>query len=450
MDDQSLRQLITQQFEISLVYLQRPAVQRQLLILIALVPLSLLLAGLLRRWLVPLLQQSPRWQRWSEGLAKLVLPGSILLLGYGAALILNQLALPEELITDALNVVWIWAVYRVVLALLLSRYDPETVRPFQRRILLPAFVFFIAWRLAVSFTEIQSLTAVTVFRAFGSEFALGAIVEALVVFYIFVVLAWVIRSSLGRVMRQNTDADPGVINSVTTISGYLLILIGLAFSFSALGLSLSSLALIGGGLSVGIGLGLQDIVANFISGIVLLFEQSLRPGDVIELNGQLGTVEKLNIRSTVIRTNDNVEVVVPNQFFLTTEVRTFTKSDRVARLLLPVGASYDSDPKQVSQLLLQACENHPAVLQNPAPHVFFRAFGESSLDFELAVWTDQPQRTSFIKGELYFAVWDSLKAAGIEIPFPQRDLHLRTGWDKVASTPRAEAQEPEVGSAGDF
>lgn len=449
MDDQSLREIIAQQLEISLVYLQRPAVQRQILILVGLAPFSLLLAGLLRRWLVPRLQHSPRWRRWSVGLAKLILPGSILLLGYGAALILQQLDLPQELITDALGVVWIWAIYRVALALMLARYGPETVQPFQRRILFPALIFFIAWRLLVSFTDFRNLADLTVLRAFGSEFTLGAIVQALVLLYVFVVLAWVIRSSLGRVMRHNTDADPGVINSVTTITGYILILIGLALSISALGLNLASLALIGGGLSVGIGLGLQDIVANFISGIVLLFEQSLRPGDVIELNGQLGTVEKLNIRSTVIRTNDNVEVVVPNQFFLNTEVRTFTKTDRMARLLLPVGASYESDPKQVSQLLLQACQNHPAVLKNPAPHVFFRAFGESSLNFELAIWTDQPQRASFIKGELYFAIWDALKAAGIEIPFPQRDLHLRTGWDKVASAARAEAQEADASPADD-
>lgn len=129
--------------------------------------------------------------------------------------------------------------------------------------------------------------------------------------------------------------------------------------FGTLGVNLTSLALIGTGLSVGIGFGLQQIIANFISGIVLLFEQSLRPGDVVEVNNQVGTVEKLNIRSTIIRTNDNVEIIVPNETFLTSQLTTYTKSDPLVRVSVPVGVGYDSNPKQVQQILMDTAVSHP-------------------------------------------------------------------------------------------
>ena len=183
--------------------------------------------------------------------------------------------------------------------------------------------------------------------------------------------------------------------------------------------------------SIGIGIGLQRIVANFISGIVLLFEQSLRPGDVIDINGEIGTVGRLNIRSTVVRTLNNVEVIVPNENFVIKQVTTYTKSNQNVRLLLPVGVSYDADPREVKRVVIEAATKHGLVLDDPEPMLLFRGYGNSSLDFDLAVWIDQPQRAMFVRSDLYYMVFDALGRHDIEIPFPQRDLNLKRGWEQL-------------------
>lgn len=198
---------------------------------------------------------------------------------------------------------------------------------------------------------------------------------------------------------------------------------------NTLGLDLSTFALIGGGLSVGIGFGLQQIVANFISGILLLFEQSLRPGDVIEINDQLGTVEKLSVRATVVRTNDNIEMIIPNEQFLTNSVTTYTKTSRLVRISVQLGVGYDSDPHLVRRVLLETAVLHELVEQNPAPAVFLTAFGDSSLNFRLAVWTRQPRQIPRIRSDLFFLIWDAFQQHNITIPFPQRDLNLGSGWE---------------------
>ncbi len=219
--------------------------------------------------------------------------------------------------------------------------------------------------------------------------------------------------------------------SAVTITRYAVIIIGILLSLRILGVDLSTLAIIGGGLSVGVGFGLREIIANFVSGLVLLFEQAMLPGDVVEINGELGTVQAINMRSTTVRTINNVELVVPNETFLTNEVTTFTKTDNQVRVLMPFGVSYDSDPHQVRQVVSQAAAEHPLVLDDIAPDLLFRGFGDSSLDFDLAFWIDQPEKVMRVRSDLYYMVWDTLKANDIEIPFPQRDLNLRRGWGEV-------------------
>ncbi|MDX1613387.1 MAG: mechanosensitive ion channel [Candidatus Promineifilaceae bacterium] len=424
MNEQSAVELLVDQFWTLLVFLQRPTVQRQLLLV------GLLLAAgiLLGRWLARRLSRRarrPAAQRLVQGLA---LPVVLLLLGYGSVLVLRAVDHPDTLVLEFLTLLWIWVAYRVLLALLSLRLEEAVIRQLRWRVLLPLVAWFIFARLAGRAINLSVLASIDLFSAFGAGVTLGGLFLALVVLYIFLALSWALRVGIRRTFSDRTRADPGVINSVTTIVGYAAVASGLLAAVSALGLSLSSLAIIGGGLSVGIGIGLQQIVANFISGIVLLFEQSLRPGDVIEMEGEVGIVEEVNIRSTVVRTNDHVELIVPNEAFVISQVRTFTKSSPETRIRLPVPVSYRSDPHQVRQVLVEAVVDHPSVLASPPPHVFFRAFGDYSLDFEVAVWIDQPLRRPWIRGDLYFRIWDALKEAGIEVPYPQRDLHLRSGW----------------------
>jgi small-conductance mechanosensitive channel len=181
---------------------------------------------------------------------------------------------------------------------------------------------------------------------------------------------------------------------------------------------------------------LQELVANFISGILLLFERTVRPGDMIEVSGATGIVDKLRMRSTVIRTPDNTEIFVPNKNLLTSTFTAYTQTDRVVRRLLTVGVSYNSDPTEVRTILQDVAHRHGLVLKKPEPLVFFMGFGGSSLNFQLAVWVDDPMTGLRVSSDLYFMIWNEFEKYGIEIPFPQQDLHLRSGpWDNATALP---------------
>jgi small-conductance mechanosensitive channel len=202
-----------------------------------------------------------------------------------------------------------------------------------------------------------------------------------------------------------------------------------------LGLDATTLGLVAGGLSVGIGIGMQEIVGNFISGLTLLFEQSLRPGDLIELNGQVTEVERVSLRTTTVTTFDNIKIVVPNSTFTVEPLTTLTKNINIIRMVLPLRVAYDADPEQVRQIVEQAAARHPQVLDQPAPLLFFRDIGnDSSLELDLFAWTDQPKIRGLIRSELYYLLFAELARHSIEIPVPRRNLDLRQGWENCPGT----------------
>lgn len=433
-------QLILEQFEIILILLERPVVQQQL----ALLGLVLLLAWLVAAGLRQLVRQGvPSWhrrlgeqrsQRLQRGLtavAQLYYPAAALLLLQVTIWIMQGLKRPFGLLDGATGLVLVLLLYRLLGAALYASFAEPRARTYDRRILTPLYFWLLLSILVSGFVELTVLAQIELFTLFETTVTLGRLVLTAVVIYLVLVLAWLLQDLLRKVVIPYTNADVGVTNSVLTLSRYTFILIGILVVISTLGVDLSTLALIGGGLSIGIGIGLQQIVSNFMSGIVLLFEQSLRPGDVIELNGEIGVVEKLNIRSTIIRTNDNVEVVVPNEQFFTTQVTTFTRSDNLTRINLTLGVSYSSDPKEVRELLMETAVKHGLVRKDPPPTVYFNGFGESSLEFRLAVWIDQPKRAPRVRSDLFFMIWETFERHDINIPFPQRDLHLRDGWQDL-------------------
>ncbi|GJM40206.1 MAG: hypothetical protein DHS20C20_04880 [Ardenticatenaceae bacterium] len=430
-------QLIFEQLEIILVLLERPIVQQQLMVL----AVTLLLAGLtsigwrrfMRRgslsWRLRAPQERSHFlQRGLAAVEQLHFPLAALLLLQVAIWVLRGLERPFGLLSGTIGLLLVFLLYRLLGAILYASFDQPRARTYDRRILAPIFVWLLLSILVSRFVELSTLAQIELFMLFETTVTLGRLMLTAVVIYLSLVLAWVLQDLLRRVVIPYTNANVGVTNSVLTLSRYMFILIGILVAIGTLGVDLSTLALIGGGLSIGIGIGLQQIVSNFMSGIVLLFEQSLRPGDVIELNGEIGVVEKLNIRSTIIRTNDNVEVVVPNEQFFTTQVTTFTRSDNLTRINLTLGVSYQSDPKQVREILMETAVKHGLVRKEPPPVVFFNGFGDSSLDFRLAVWIDQPKRAPRVRSDLYFMIWEAFERYNIEIPYPQRDLHLRSGW----------------------
>jgi small-conductance mechanosensitive channel len=176
-----------------------------------------------------------------------------------------------------------------------------------------------------------------------------------------------------------------------------------------------------------LGFGLQNIANNFVSGLILLTERPIRVGDRVEVGGTNGDVVRIGARSTWVRTNDNVVIVIPNSEFINSRVTNWTANDRQVRFAYPVGVSYGCDPERVRDILKEVASRHPDVLTHPSPEVVFSGFGDSSLDFQLKVWTITRVQTPLPLGsELYYAIFAAFREHGIEIPFPQRDLHLKT------------------------
>jgi len=248
-----------------------------------------------------------------------------------------------------------------------------------------------------------------------------------------------VSSTVTNVLRSRvlhvTGINRGAQEAVAILVKYSLIFIGTVVILQVWGLDLSSLALIASALGVGIGLGLQNIAKDFGSGLVLVFERPIQVGDFVEFGQFKGTVERIGARSTEIKTLDQVSIIVPNSRFLEQEVINWSHRNPTSRIRLPVGVAYASDPQRVRQALMEASHRHPGILPTPPPQVFFQGFGDSALEFELLVWIRDPSQQLLIKSDLYFAIETALRQYGIEIPFPQRDLHLRSGALPVELSP---------------
>ncbi|MDJ0510755.1 MAG: mechanosensitive ion channel [Crocosphaera sp.] len=234
--------------------------------------------------------------------------------------------------------------------------------------------------------------------------------------------------TVSRVLKSRLLSASGLKKSVqdTTalIVNYALIFLGTIVVLQVWGLDLSSLTVFASVLGVGIGLGLQGIAKEFVSGLVLILERPIQVGDFVEVDGLMGTVERISVRSTEIRTLDQVSVILPNSRFLDSQVINWNHSSPISRLKIPVSVAHGSHLELVKQVLIETAKNHSEVLSMPSPQVFFTEFGNSSLDFNLLVWISKPYKQFQIKSDLYFKIDSQFREKGIKIPFPQRDLHL--------------------------
>ncbi|MBE9112177.1 mechanosensitive ion channel [Nodosilinea sp. LEGE 07298] len=252
----------------------------------------------------------------------------------------------------------------------------------------------------------------------------------------------IVASTLTNVMRLRVLRAAGISiaaqEAIAVLSKYTLILLGTVVILQLWGIDLSSIALIASGLGIGVGLGLQGLVKDFVSGLVLVFERPVQVGDFVDFGQVKGTVARIGSRSTEIRTLDQVSIIVPNSRFLESEVINWSHGNPVSRIRLPVGVSYSADPQAVKVALLEACHKNQEILSAPAPQVFFLGFGDSALNFELLVWVAQPSRQLVITSDLYFVIEASLRQHSIEVPFPQRDLHIRSGHLPIDLSPEAQ------------
>jgi small-conductance mechanosensitive channel len=226
--------------------------------------------------------------------------------------------------------------------------------------------------------------------------------------------------------------------AIAQIVSNVVLIVGIFIVLDNAGIHLGALAVFAGAVGVGVGFGLQNIASNFISGLVILAERPITVGDRVEVAGIAGQVQHIRARSTVIVTNDNITMIVPNTKFIDSPVTNWTYGDPRVRFRLPVGVAYGSDVKKVREALLAAVSENANTLKDPAPSVFLEKFGENSIDFELVVWSSEMSyRPRRYRSDLNFAMEQKLREAGIEIAFPQRDLHIRSGVLKVQNVDAA-------------
>ena len=257
------------------------------------------------------------------------------------------------------------------------------------------------------------------------QFSLGGILAFGFTLWFSWLLARFVNLVLDNEVFSRMHTPPGVPFAITTFSRYIILVIGFLAAVSVLGFSLDKITIVLGALGVGIGFGLQNITNNFVSGIILLFERPIRVGDKIQFDDLIGRVSSIGIRASKITSFDGSDVIVPNADFISSRVINWTFSDEKRRVIVPFRVSYETDPEQVLELLLKVAKDHPEIIDSPEPEALFQNFGESSLDFELRAWTESDRGWLAVKSDLAVIIHKALKEAGIEIPFPQRDVNLR-------------------------
>jgi len=283
------------------------------------------------------------------------------------------------------------------------------------------------------YLRVIGLADVTLFSVGETPVTGRDILRVLIILIVAYLLSRGIRHAIRRFSDSESAGTQASLYTVGRLTHYTIFVIAVFIALSSIGLNFGNLALVAGALSVGIGFGLQSIVNNFVSGLIILFEHTLRVGDYVELDtGLTGTVKAINVRSTLINTNDNIDIVVPNSEFVTTRLTNWTLGERVLRVRIPFGVAYGSDKELVRKAALEAVAEVPFTLSRKGrePDVWLVDFGESSLDFLLLVWVNRQgaRRPTRTRATYLWALETKLAEHGIEIPFPQRDMHLRSGW----------------------
>lgn len=278
--------------------------------------------------------------------------------------------------------------------------------------------------------ELNKFLNYTLFTLNEAKFSAWTILFLFFSIFIIIKLSGYGKKLLIERILGKFDIEYGVRVSIATIARYLFVIIGLSIIVQSAGINLSSLVLIGGALGIGIGFGLQTIISEFISGIILMFERPIKVGDRVEVSGITGNVKDIAPRATSIVTNDNITIILPNSKFISSEVINWSHSSNIVRLHIKVGVSYSSDPNKIREILMKVASENVGVIDDPEPAVHFKEFGDSSLNFELLVWTSEYMtKPQVLVSQLNFSIWEAFKENGVEIPFPQIDVHLKNGGE---------------------
>jgi potassium-dependent mechanosensitive channel len=365
-------------------------------------------------------RRQPSLASWQSVLAKLV---AIALLALAASLV-ALVGMPAGLIILAAQLLGVWTALDGLRLILRRFQDVEAVESYWFRAVRPLFLVLALLLFIDRFDGLQAIADVRLIAMFGEQFTLGGAMLLVSLPYFLVVLSELPVLLLGFLLQRLMGLTAGNRKVFELIFRYLLIGVGVLWLANQVGLNGTAIAAIAGGLSVGLGFGIKEVFSNFVSGLWLLFEGSVRPGEVLLFEGDHVEVRRLGLRAaTLWRERDNVELVVPNQTFFTDTTTTFTGTDRMRRSEVQVGASYRHDPDRVIALLEEVARANPRVLPQPAPKGLLINYGDSSIDYALRFWIANPMENGGICSEVRRAIWHAFQKHEIEIPFPQRVLH---------------------------
>lgn len=335
-----------------------------------------------------------------------------------------------------------WIVIGILASLIRSKFWVESV-------LFVAYAFTGLFALALADDSVKALESLRFTIGSVSISAWGVFAGAIAfatMLWLSLALAKVAEDQIKRLPRLS----PSLKVLLTKIIRVALIVITVAVALSSMGLDLSALTIFGGALGLGLGFGLQKVISNFVSGIILLLDNSVKPGDVIEIDGTYGWINNLRGRYASVITRDGTEHLIPNEDLITQHVINWSFTDNLVRVRIPIGVSYNANPHECIALALEAAHSIDRVLKSPAPNCLLRGFGESSLDLELRIWIADPSNgVGNVKSRVLLAIWDIFKEHNIEIPFPQRDLHIRSNETTLVTKTNPDPEEIQAPKSND-
>jgi len=282
--------------------------------------------------------------------------------------------------------------------------------------------------LQLALGSIKDWLNIPLFESRGTTVTLWMVVYLVVLFVLLLWLTKKLKNWIVLTLLAKSRIDIGIRQATGSIVRYLIIAVGFVIILQTVGIDLSTVTVLAGALGIGIGFGLQTITNNLVSGLILLFARPIKIGDRIEVGQVTGDVVNISVRATTVITNDNIAIIIPNSEFISSKVTNWSYTTRDVRFNFPVGVSYREDPEVVRKLLLEVAASHPGVLKDLKPDVLFQEFGDSSLNFILRVWTrEYTNRPGVLRSELNYAISRKFREHGIEIPYPQRDIHIKDG-----------------------
>ena len=363
-----------------------------------------------------------------SSMQRLLWPLSALLAMLPLKAVFDSYDLPSQLIAIFIPVLFALACIRLIVYILRKAFTSSPLLKSSENLLAGLIWFGVLMHLFGWLPTVLSIMDGLAITLGETRISLLSILKLSAIIILAITLAIWISELITRRVRHSAHISPSMKVGFAKFSKFLLVTLAFLVALNLVGIDLSSLAIFGGALGVGLGFGLQRIASNFISGFILVLDRSIKPGDIITVGQNFGWVEQLNARYLVVRNREGVETLIPNENLITSEVINWSYTDKNVRVVIKVQISYDDDPEQAMALMLDCANASPRVLADPPPNVRLMEFADSGIELHLRVWiADMENGTGTVKSDINLAIWRAFKAHHITIPYPQRDLHIKSG-----------------------